>query len=650
MDDFLYDVLDVNDAQVFQALLSDAGNGSSLDMTKLLSHPILLANIAFHNAWYELVGLHAPRIVFAHFRSHGLDSTLKEFSHFYVHQPAFVTDAVKNGSNTMARYLQRPAVTMHEVCMKLARRYNYPIDSLAPPVDTLSALVVLYVKMVTQDPLMAVACGTVDSVAVNNPAEYRAKVVECRERLSYSFLTKHKTLRETDFTACGTMSVHEWMVFAMLRDRVWITRDAGGSILVMTTSFFKKHVDPDFGVTVRVVHCDAAALPHLVRMIPRSLYQSVYVVSSEKGLDDGHLLNSLVVMPEAMFTTLVPSSEESYGVVGSQPPWMQSLRHHVASSIFHLPSTVMKMMADGRFDQLSAQGKQLAASYSYIQFVVRYLRERQIGRQVYATIKDTDAPNAPEKFGELIVIETRCNPMTVASLLITLKNLKPSRWGVTVLCSMKNILYMHHCLRPHVPNVTCALLSEVCGQAVLKNQVDGEERFTIQTYNAILKSVGLWKYLSLKAERVLLIQDDALIVREGLEDDVDLARYDYIGAPWDRARTQHVQLLQMHGVGDNLVGNGGLSLRRTKAMLEIVETQNDAKLELFGYNSQIIPEDVYFSKHIKKTNQCPTEIAQRFAFEMTAPSPTAYGFHKPWMYHDLTKIHQLFCSCSLSAT
>jgi hypothetical protein len=195
---------------------------------------------------------------------------------------------------------------------------------------------------------------------------------------------------------------------------------------------------------------------------------------------------------------------------------------------------------------------------------------------------------------------------------------------------------MYQCLKPHLLHVKCVLLADVCGEDVLRNQVDGEDNFSIQTYNRILKSVQFWKYLNSFTERVLLIQDDAMIVKPGLEDDVDMTRFDYIGAPW-----KHVDMLRAHGVAA-AVGNGGLSIRRTQAMLDIVTHHDAEKLELFGYNNMIIPEDVYFAKHIHPDAQCTLSVAEKFAFEMTTPSQPTFGFHKPWVYLDLHFIKQYF--------
>jgi len=89
--------------------------------------------------------------------------------------------------------------------------------------------------------------------------------------------------------------------------------------------------------------------------------------------------------------------------------------------------------------------------------------------------------------------------------------------------------------------------------------------------------------------------------------------------------------------GDQLVGNGGISLRNTARMLEIVQNNND-KLSLYADNRTIIPEDVFFARKAA----CPRKVAERFAYEMTPPNINVFGFHKPWAYNQIGAIMVAF--------
>jgi hypothetical protein len=101
------------------------------------------------------------------------------------------------------------------------------------------------------------------------------------------------------------------------------------------------------------------------------------------------------------------------------------------------------------------------------------------------------------------------------------------------------------------------------------------------------------------------------MIRHKINDE-ELFKYDYIGAPWPPgsgwARNAKYK-----------VGNGGFSLRRVSAMLEITASREN---EHGGY-----PEDEFFAE---KTKNLPTEeIAARFANEYV-PSPDPVGFHGIW--------------------
>ena len=75
----------------------------------------------------------------------------------------------------------------------------------------------------------------------------------------------------------------------------------------------------------------------------------------------------------------------------------------------------------------------------------------------------------------------------------------------------------------------------------------------LNDYNRLLTSRFFWDKLQ-QYERVLIFQTDSKILRKGIE---EFYEWDYLGAPW---RFQ-----------DNC-GNGGLSLRNPKVMLEMIKS------------------------------------------------------------------------------
>ncbi|MES2395660.1 MAG: DUF5672 family protein [Bacteroidota bacterium] len=115
---------------------------------------------------------------------------------------------------------------------------------------------------------------------------------------------------------------------------------------------------------------------------------------------------------------------------------------------------------------------------------------------------------------------------------------------------------------------------------------------TEQKYNEVLASADFWQFLA-EYDRVLIFQHDSLLLREGIENFID---WDYIGAPWG-----HFNLLG---------GNGGLSIRNPKKMLEIINRYKYSPV-LHGN------EDVYFCKHLPLVNGkiAPRDIAMQFSVE-----------------------------------
>lgn len=138
---------------------------------------------------------------------------------------------------------------------------------------------------------------------------------------------------------------------------------------------------------------------------------------------------------------------------------------------------------------------------------------------------------------------------------------------------------------------------------------------TRQGYNAVLTSVEFWEQLE-HLERVLIFQHDSRLLRTGIE---EFLEHDYVGAPWS---------FQSHG------GNGGLSLRSPKAMLEVINT--------LQYSEQLGNEDVYFCNAIRQLglNLAPREVCQKFSVESIFQLGTL-GTHAIERYFNENQISQI---------
>ena len=143
----------------------------------------------------------------------------------------------------------------------------------------------------------------------------------------------------------------------------------------------------------------------------------------------------------------------------------------------------------------------------------------------------------------------------------------------------------------------------------------------IDDYNNIMLNISFWNLLK-QFERVLIFQMDTMIYRNGIE---QFYEYDYIGAPWD----------PKYKISNN-VGNGGLSLRNIKAVLNCLDNRD--KIIIENNNQKIgnnISEDIFYSyAMIQLGYKIPnTEIASLFAIEYYMHNEKSFGSHKLEKFH-----------------
>ena len=246
------------------------------------------------------------------------------------------------------------------------------------------------------------------------------------------------------------------------------------------------------------------------------------------------------------------------------------------------------------------------SAHVYHQFVTRYFfpKEKEIVQKF-----------RPQKNNEncILLIETRKNVASLLSLLITYFNLETAKWSVHVVCNKQFQEYATDLLGDQVSEVTFDT-SEL------------PRHFSLDLYNNILKSPEFWSKL-LHYKRVLLIQDDGMLVKPGLETS-EFLDYDYVGAPWSLSCPGH-DILYAQTKG-RMVGNGGFSLRSPRAMRDICEDNRIEKRRLHFSKVLQEPEDVFFARLIK--NAPSLQTASSFASEQHL-TRGSYGFHKPWPYH-----------------
>ena len=356
--------------------------------------------------------------------------------------------------------------------------------------------------------------------------------------------------------------------------------------------------------------------------------------------------------PEVPLTSLwFASDHRAFGDTVRPAPWCDALRAAMVSDLIkHTRGHGLAPCPAGSAD--AAKPTDASGVLLFQQFVARYAAVRRLGERVHVTAPappvGSDCPGGAAPRGEVVLIDSRRNVWSVLALLVTLDNLRCAEWGVTVFCAEGNRRFMESAVLPHVPHTRVETLEALEGAA----GGAGDSAFDTEGYNRLLKDAGFWRRLGARAPLALLVQDDGLIVRRGLDDDAMLEEQDYVGAPWDPSlKPGYLEELLAAGVGPTaLVGNGGLSLRRVAAMATACDA-GGAKEALFNSNLQPVPEDVFFAAAVNSDASDASDAsasagrnggaqgtlaaARRFAFEEVLPptgSPATLGLHKPWPY------------------
>ena len=225
-------------------------------------------------------------------------------------------------------------------------------------------------------------------------------------------------------------------------------------------------------------------------------------------------------------------------------------------------------------------------------------------------------------FYETVMIEFRIFPHL--EFLIRKIVLSFPSWRHTVICgntnfnSLKNIIYMINI------NINVKI-------NLIKLDI---ENIKPSEYSKLITNIDFYNHF--EGEKLLFYQEDSLIFHNKIE---KYLKYDYIGAPWPEKQN------------DNLkgVGNGGFSLRSKTKILECLNTIKPKDLEISestleymrNTKSNIIPEDVYFSKtmiNYKIGLVADRNIAKEFSQE-TQLAIDPLGGHNWWLADTSTKLY-----------
>jgi len=197
-----------------------------------------------------------------------------------------------------------------------------------------------------------------------------------------------------------------------------------------------------------------------------------------------------------------------------------------------------------------------------------------------------------------IIIEPREHNALHYVLHNFLENLS-DEWSIILFHGKKNVEYVNNIV---------STLDEKYKNRILKLVNLNVYNLNAETYSIILQSEDF--YTHIPTDTFLIFQTDTIILKENKDLLHNFLHYDYVGAPWI-----HIY---------NLVGNGGLSIRKKSKMLEIIKNK--------GY--VVENEDTYFSLNIDSTihyNVPNGQIASKFSVE-TIFNDTPFGIHNCWKY------------------
>lgn len=221
----------------------------------------------------------------------------------------------------------------------------------------------------------------------------------------------------------------------------------------------------------------------------------------------------------------------------------------------------------------------------------------------------------------VLLVDNRANIWSVTSCLITLSNLDKTLWDVVV-CSRES---------------NFAFYKTYLGCRVISNYRMEIDNFDQSVYTQLMKDATLWEQLN-DYDKCIVIQDDGMIVRKGLETS-GLMDVDYVGAPWADVPTN----ARLKRFNNDLVGNGGLSLRTVSVMEQCCLDARCILIsrELWLEDTDLVPEDVFFSKAVQVVGGVVADLTKAMSFSSEQILNTnSFGFHKFWPYHSVEAVKQ----------
>ena len=197
-----------------------------------------------------------------------------------------------------------------------------------------------------------------------------------------------------------------------------------------------------------------------------------------------------------------------------------------------------------------------------------------------------------------VIVEPRKHKALSFVIKNMLDNL-PNEWNILIFHGTENQEFVKH------------IIETLSNSRILQPICLDVKNLTISQYNILLKSSVF--YNCIPTELFIIFQTDTMILSPELLP--TFLEYDYIGAPWV----------------NQMVGNGGFSLRRKRKMIEICNS-------VYSFTEN---EDNYFSyQNVVPLLKPPFEIAKTFSIE-TVFYEKPFAIHAPWKHMNIHEMAYL---------
>jgi len=143
----------------------------------------------------------------------------------------------------------------------------------------------------------------------------------------------------------------------------------------------------------------------------------------------------------------------------------------------------------------------------------------------------------------------------------------------------------------------------------------------IPRLNKMLTDTSFWETFA-NVEQLLFIQTDGLLIHGRIE---PFTKFDFIGAPWHRDNERWGKLTDVLKEG---VGNGGMSLRKPKSLIKVLQQYEGAGQEDLFYVLKMFGD--------RRFNLPTRQVAYNFAREVPcddlSQNEEPMMVHAPWYY------------------